>query len=132
MSDNLRDLQGFDAMIAKRKERLGGDGTTFVVPGFGQDWHIAAPELQSAEWNDDVVEMRNDVANGYMSQSDFRDEFVKMLLGEQSDDFMDAADEAGIDPLDLLNWAIEQHTEQVRANPTRVGSRNIRRQQKRH
>lgn len=130
-SENIRDLKGFDAMIAKRKERLGGDGKTFTVPGFGQEWHIAAPELQTAEWNDKMVDLRNDVSQEYLSQTQFREEFVEMLLGDQSEDFMDAADEAGIDPLDLLNWAVEEHAEQVRENPTRGGSRSTRRQQKR-
>lgn len=131
----MRDLEGFDALIAKRREAVGGSGKTFTMPGFGRDWELMAPELASAAWNDRFTELQQDVRDDAISTSDFRTEFCELILGDQAADFMDACDAAmdgeGIDPIDLLTWAMSEHREKVQENPTRSSSRNNRPRAKR-
>lgn len=140
MSDNpapkksakpLNEMEGFDALIAKRSEAIGGDGKTFIVPGFGRDWHLVAPELASAEWNDDFFALSEDFQDGLMTLADYRDSLSELLLGDQSDDFQDACDKEGVAPETLLNWAVSEHRKKTSENPTSRSSRASRRRAKR-
>lgn len=129
---NLSEMGGFAELVEKRREEIGGDGKSFVVSDFGQDWHIAIPELQTAEWNDAIAELRSDLQGGYISQEEFRDEYIAMYLGDQAEDFKAAVIEhLGLDPMSVLTMALTKQAEDSAKNPTRPGSRNIRRQQKR-
>lgn len=129
---DLRSLKGFDAMIAKRAEATGTeDGRRFEVPGFGRTWHLISPELASDEWNDKFAELQSDLQGGYISLADFREDYVDLMLGDEADDFLDAADEADIDPVSLLNWALEEYSEERKKNPTSRSSRSTRRRSKR-
>lgn len=129
---DLRELKGFDAMIAKRAEATGTeDGRKFTVPGFGRDWHIVSPELADEEWSNRFSEVQLDLREGHITLADFREEYLDLLLDDEADDFSDAADEAGIDPLQLLNWALEEYAAERRKNPTSRSSRRSRRHSKR-
>lgn len=129
---NLSEMGGFAELVEKRREEIGGDGKSFVISDFGKDWHIAIPELQTAEWNDQLSELRTDVQEGYISQDQFRDEYLDLFLGEQAEEFVVAVlENLDMDPLNVLTLALTKQAEESAKNPTRPGSRNIRRQQKR-
>lgn len=129
---NLSEMGGFAELVEKRREEIGGDGKSFVISDFGKDWHIAIPELQTAEWNDQLSELRTDVQEGYISQDQFRDEYLDLFLGEQAEEFVVAVlENLDMDPLSVLTLALTKQAEVSVKNPTRPGSRNIRRQQKR-
>ncbi|WP_066527155.1 hypothetical protein [Corynebacterium bouchesdurhonense] len=128
---NLRDLPSFDDFIAQRADAVGADGGTVQIEGFGKTWNLNVPALQSADWNDRFQELTDDVREEVISPQDFRHEFGELLLGEQKDDFFEAADKAGIDPLVLLRWALENMAEAVAENPFPQSSRSTRPRAKR-
>ena len=115
----LRDLGSFDDLIAQRSEAIGADGGTVTIPGFGKDWTLAAPGLQSAEWNDRLNALEEDMDADLIAFPDFRREFCELMLGDQADDFTAAADKAGVDPVVLLQWALQKISEDQSKNPTR-------------
>lgn len=127
----IRDLGSFDDLIAQRREAVGGEGKTFPMAGFGKEWHIAAPSLQSAEWNDQLSELRNDMAEGLITQTVFRAELLDLCLGEQAEEFAAECDKIGIDPATLVTEAMQIFNEDQEENPTRRNSRSTRRRQKR-
>ncbi|MCT1450647.1 hypothetical protein [Corynebacterium sp. p3-SID1194] len=122
----LRDLGSFDDLIAQRSEAIGADGGTVTIPGFGKDWQVAAPGLQSAEWNDRLNTLQEDVEDELITFSQFRTEFCELMLGDQAEDFTAAADKAGVDPVVLLRWALEKIGEEQAKNPSRRNSPNTR------
>lgn len=129
---NLTEMGGFAELVEKRREEIGGDGKTFVISDFGKDWHIAIPELQTAEWNDDLQNLRLDVQEGYITQDDFREAYLDLFLGDQATDFENAVVEhLDMDPLSVLNLALNKQAVEAAKNPTQRGSRSIRRQQRR-
>lgn len=127
----LRDLGSFDDLIAQRSEAIGADGGTVTFPGFGKEWQVAAPGLQTAEWNDRLNELQEDVEAELISFAQFRDEFCELMLGDQADDFSAAAEKAGVDPVVLLRWALEKIAEEQAANPSQRNSPNTRGRAKR-
>lgn len=130
-SKNIRDLGSFDELIAQRAEAIGADGKTVPVEGFGKTWHINAPNLQPAAWNDQFNELTADFSDGLVSTAGFREELGELLLADQKDEFFAAADKAGTDPLMLLNWVIQKMADDVAANPIRPSSRSTRKPAKR-
>lgn len=129
---SLTEMGGFAELVEKRREEIGGDGKSFVVSDFGRDWHIAIPDLQTVEWNDDLADLRMDVQEGYISQDQFRDGYLDLFLGEQAADFTDAVvEQLDMDPLSVLTLALNKQAEKTAKNPTRPGSRSTRRQQRR-
>ncbi|APT92693.1 hypothetical protein CPHO_07065 [Corynebacterium phocae] len=131
MTKKIRDLGSFEDLIAQRRDALGADGKTVTFPGFGKDWEVAAPGLQSAEWNDDFSALNQDYKDELLSFADFRAEFCSMILGEQAEDFSAACDKAGVDPVTLLNWALESIQKDVAENPTRRTSATTRQRARR-
>lgn len=131
MSKNIRDLGSFDDLIAQRAEAIGADGRTVTIDGFGKKWNLAAPNLQPAEWNDQFTELTNDFSEGVVSTADFREELGDLLLADQKEAFFTEADKAGVDPLLLMNWAIQKMAEDVAANPTQRNSRSTPKRAKR-
>lgn len=133
---SLRDFESFDDMVSKRAEVLGGDGTTFTITGFGKEWHLAAPDMQSADWNDKFTALHMDLQDGVIGSAGYRDELLDLILGEeQADEFRKACDKAnggkGVDPAPLINRALEAYNEDRRENPTRPKSQNGRQRQRR-
>lgn len=131
MAKNLRDLASFDDLIAQRRDAIGADGRTVPFEGFGTTWQLAAPNLQSSEWNDRFQDLIEDASDGVISTADYRREMADLLLGGKADDFIAAAEKEGVDPLMLLNWAIEKMADDSLENPTRPSSRNTRPRAKR-
>ena len=131
MAKNLRDLGSFDEIIAQRRDAVGADGRTVAIEGFGKPWQVAAPNLQSADWNDRFQDLVNDVADNIISTADYRVELADLMLGDQAGDFIAAAEKEGVDPLTLLNWALQKIADDAEANPTRPNSRNTRPRAKR-
>lgn len=131
MAKKLRDLGSFDELIAQRRDAVGADGRTVPIEGFGKTWQIAAPNLQSAEWNDRFQDLVDDVADNVISTTDYRAELADLMLGDQASDFIAAAEKEGVDPLTLLNWALVKVSEDETANPTRPNSRSTRPRAKR-
>lgn len=133
---SLRDFESFDDMVSKRAEVLGGDGTTFPITGFGKEWHLAAPDMQSADWNDTFTALHMDLQDGLIGSAGYRDELLDLILGEeQADEFRKACDKAnggkGVDPAPLINRALEAYNEDRRENPTRPKSQNGRQRPRR-
>ena len=128
---NLRDLASFDELIAQRREAVGGDGKTVPIEGFGKTWHVASPGLQDAAWNDRFMDLAEDAADGVISTADYRTELADLLLGDQADAFIAAADKEGLDPLFMLNWAVEKIAGDAVANPSRPSLRTSRPRAKR-
>ena len=131
MSESLRNLGSFDDFIAQRRDAVGADGSTVPIDGFGRVWHIAVPNLQPSDWNDEFQDLVEDATEGFISTSDYRNEISRLLLGDQADDFKTAADEAGVDPLTLLNWFMQEMAEETSVNPTRKNSSGGRKRAKR-
>lgn len=131
MAKDIRNLGSFDDMIAQRAEAIGADGRTVTIDGFGKKWNISAPNLQSAEWNDQFTELTSDFADGYASSADLREGLGELLLADQKEAFFAEADKAGVDPLLLMNWAVTKMAEDVEANPTRRNSRSTPKRAKR-
>lgn len=131
MAKNLRDLASFDDLIAQRRDAIGADGRTVPFEGFGTTWQLAAPNLQSSEWNDRFQDLIEDASDGVISTADYRREMADLLLGDKADDFITAAEKEGVDPLMLLNWAVQKMADDSRENPTRPSSRNTRPRAKR-
>lgn len=138
MSTNkkLRDLGSFDDIIAKRAETLGGDGTTFPMQGFGTEWHLRAPDMQSAEWNDAFTDLHHDLSDDYITTADYREELLNMILGEeQAAKFVKECEKVnggnGIDPAMLINRALTAYQEDRDTNPSRAKSRTTRPRPKR-
>lgn len=129
---NLQELKGFDALIAKRAESVGGDGTTFPVPGFGKTWHLVAPDLADTEWTDAFHDLQGDFTDRVISVQDYRAELVDLFLGDQAEDFTAECEKVGQDPMKLVNWAVDEYSQERQENPTRSRSRNTRRRAKRH
>lgn len=128
---NLRDLPSFDEFIAQRADAIGADGTTVQIDGFGKTWNLNAPSLQTADWNDRFQGITDDVRDGVISSHDFRHELGDLLLGDQKDEFFEAADKASIDPMVLLRWALENMAEALAENPFPQSSRSTRPRAKR-
>lgn len=128
---NLRDLSSFDELIAQRRDAVGSDGKTVPIEGFGTTWQVASPTLQDADWNDRFLDLVDDAAEGLVSTADYRTELADLLLGEQAADFCAAAEKAGVDPLMLLNWALEKIAGDAVENPTQKSSRSTRARAKR-
>ena len=131
MAKNLRDLASFDDLIAQRRDAIGADGRTVPFEGFGTTWQLAAPNLQSSEWNDRFQNLIEDASDGVISTADYRREMADLLLGDKADDFITAAEKEGVDPLMLLNWAVQKMADDSQENPTRPSSRNTRPRAKR-
>lgn len=131
MAKNLRDLASFDDLIAQRRDAIGADGRTVPFEGFGTTWQLAAPNLQSSEWNDRFQDLIEDASDGVISTADYRREMADLLLGDKADDFITAAEKEGVDPLMLLNWAVQKMADDSQENPTRPSSRNTRPRAKR-
>lgn len=127
----LHELKGFDAIIAKRAEALNNDGKTFTFPGFGRDWHLTAPELAGADWNDRFADLLDDVRSNSISNQDYREELLDLILSEEADEFAVKCDEVGVDPATLINAALQQYAEERQENPTPRGSRTTPRRVKR-
>lgn len=130
-SKNLHELASFDDLIAKRREAVGGSGSTFPVPGFGKTWHVAAPDLQSAEWSDRHAELLQDAQDGYISTAEFREKMLELYLADQADDFAAACDKEGMDPFMLVQDAVAAYGAFREENPIRPSSRNGRPRAKR-
>lgn len=134
---DITQLDGFDALIEKRKEAVGGKGNTFNIPGLGREggWDIIAPDLASPEWIDDFDALQHDVADGQITTAQHREEFCDLLLGDQADAFIKACESAndghGISPVSLLNWALSEYGKAREENPTQRPSRATRRRAKR-
>lgn len=131
MAKNLRDLASFDDLIAQRRDAIGADGRTVPFEGFGTTWQLAAPNLQSSEWNDRFQDLIEDASDGVISTADYRREMADLLLGDKAGDFIAAAEKEGVDPLMLLNWAVQKMADDSLENPTRPSSRNTRPRAKR-
>lgn len=135
MSQDITQLEGFDAFIEKRKEAVGGEGNTFKIPGFGREWDIIAPDLAGPDWIDSFDALSQDIADGLITTAQHREEFCELLLGDQAEDFLAACatanDGKGINAVGLLNWALSKYREQREENPTQGRSRAIRRRAKR-
>ena len=123
----LHDLPSFDALIEQRKDAVGAEGRHVTINGFGQEWRVAVPGLQSAAWNDTFDELNEDVNSGVIATTDFRAEMCDLMLGEQAEDFIHVCDENNIDPVILLTGVLQ---EMVPGN-SRKTSRGGRRPQKR-
>lgn len=130
-SKNLQDLKGFDALIAKRAEVAGGDGTTFPVPGFGKTWHLVAPDLADTDWTDDFYELQADFSDGAISVQDYRTELVELFLGDQAEAFTAECEKVEQDPMKLVNLVVAEYSQERQENPTRSRSRNTRKRAKR-
>lgn len=117
-------------MIEKRREVL-GEGDKFDVTLGDQQFWIIAPELATAEFNDQFENMKQDAADGLLSSSDLRADALALFLGDSADAFATATETAGIDGFALLQWALEEHAAEVRRNPTRPTSRNTPKRAKR-
>lgn len=130
-SKNLRDLASFDELIAQRADAIGADGRVVPIDGFGKTWHLNAPNLQSAEWNDRFNALTEDVRDDAISTADFREELGELMLSDQKEDFFKEADKAGIDPLMLLQFALDKMGEAMAENPTRPSSRSTQKRAKR-
>lgn len=131
----LNEMDSFESLIAQRAEATGASGGTFTVPGFGREWHIVAPELASTEWNDAWEALQEDSRTDAISFADFRREFVEIFLGDEADDFVEACesaqDGAGIDPMQLIRWALEEYGERRGKTQSRGRSVNSRKPRKR-
>lgn len=118
-----------DALLAKRREVLGSDHT-FPVEFAGETFQFIAPELATKEWNEDWTSLREDAADGIVSAAVQREETLRLVLGGQADDFVAAAEAAGIDPLTLVGWAMEDHAEYVGKTRSRQSSNRAQRRAK--
>ncbi|MGY0887118.1 hypothetical protein ACW675_07185 [Corynebacterium aurimucosum] len=119
-----------DALLEKRREVV-GDAHTFPVEFAGITFHFIAPELASSEWNDRHTALRDDIQDGFISTSDARTEMADLVLGDQAAAFIEKANEAGVDPLSLIGWALQDHAEYVGKIRSRENSNRSQRRAKR-
>lgn len=119
-----------DALLAKRREVV-GDDHSFPVEFAGTTFHFVAPELASTEWNDRHTALRDDAEDGLISTDDLRAEMADLILGDEAADFIEKADEAGIDPLTLIGWAMRDHAEHVGKIQSRENSNRSQRRARR-
>lgn len=119
-----------DAMLAKRAETL-GEGNKFDVEFGGKTFWVVAPELASADWNDEFNALTNDIREDLIDQATAREEFCRLLLADQVDAFVEAATKANIDPFTVLQLAMEEHREQVGKTRPRHSSANTQTRSKR-
>ncbi|APT85319.1 hypothetical protein [Corynebacterium aquilae] len=99
-----------NALLAKREEELGIRDTIPVKVG-AETFNITHPAYQGAEWNDRMKQLSDDSAEGIITQSEYRDEYLEMVFGEQAEAFVEAAAKiTPIDPLTLAVILIEEET----------------------
>ncbi|QRP98947.1 hypothetical protein I6J72_05455 [Corynebacterium sp. FDAARGOS 1242] len=115
-----------DALLAKRREVV-GDAHTFPVEFAGTTFHFIAPELASAEWNDRHTELREDAADGIIFGDTLRAEMTDLILGDEAEAFIEKANEAGVDPLSMIGWAMQDHAEHVGKTQSRQSSNRSQR-----
>lgn len=123
----------FDDMIAQRAEAVGiEDGSKFAQEGFGRTWYIQAPDLADTAWVDEMSALNEDFAEGEITPAEFRTEFTDLMLGDQAEDFRVACDERGVNPINLLNWAMQNYRDaQGKADRSRRNSQRTRARAKR-
>ncbi|HAT1303606.1 MULTISPECIES: hypothetical protein [Corynebacterium] len=116
-----------DHLLEKRREVV-GDAHKFPVEFAGRVFHFVAPEIAGADWNDRHAELREDSHAGIISTEALRVEMAELMLEDEADDFINLANEQGVDPLSLIMWAVEDHNDRV--GKTR-SQRNLNRSQRR-
>lgn len=123
----------FDEMIAQRSEAVGiEDGSKFAQEGFGRTWYIQAPDLADAEWVDELSALHDDFSDGEITSAEFRADFTELMLGDQAEEFRTACDERGVNPVNLINWALQNYREaQGKADRSRRNSQRVRARAKR-
>lgn len=117
-------------MLEKRREVL-GEGDKFDVTIEGKTFWLVAPEIASEEFNEKIDTLREDAKDELISTADMRVQMLDLFLGEQVEAFDKAAQTSGIDAFTFLQWALSEHADEVRKNPTRPSSRNTRKPAKR-
>ncbi|MDK6814508.1 hypothetical protein QP363_10960 [Corynebacterium sp. UMB6689] len=119
-----------DALLEKRREVV-GDSHSFPVEFAGTTFHFVAPELASAEWNDRHTALRDDIQDGVITSGDARAEMADLVLGDEAEAFIEKANEADVDPLSLIGWALQDHADYVGKIRSRENSNRFQRRAKR-
>lgn len=118
-----------DSLLEKRREAT-GSAHCFPVEFSGKTFHFVAPEIASTEWNDRHSALREDSVEGLISQEDLRREMTDLVLGDEAESFIEAANKEDIDPLVLIAWAMEDHADYVGKTRSRQNSNRSQRRAK--
>lgn len=115
-----------DDMIAKRREVL-GEGDRFKIEFAEKEFWLKAPELSSADWNDQFSDFRTRGERGEFTNEQARDILVDLFIKEdEEEELLDLCDENGVDVALVIQWAVDQHAKEVLENPTRKSLRSSR------
>ena len=123
-------LSGIDALQAKHEE-LTGSKDRFVWKtdphsDKSPQFSILHPVLMAPEDQDDVEQLRQDANEGVLLPSEFREEFLRMFLGEDHDRFVKLCADKDVDAFRLLRKVLEEVSEQSGPTRNRSGRRSRR------